>query len=587
VNNFYKLYVVLMFVFGVAIFAQSASAENAFEQSPILDEADAADDPQRGLKKKKIPTESIIEQPGIEVPMDDTPVLPDVVPPPASAKHLSVIGSIEVKKIQLSGSKVIPPSVVNQLADRYINKTITIEQLNQLRHELSQYYLQRGYINSGVIIPDQKIENGVVVLKAVEGRLTTININGLKRLNASYVRNRIFAGIHNPLNIEALSASLKLINQDPLIEQINARLLPGKLPGESILDVTVREDDAFYYSAGVDNFVSPSVGAERLWLSAGHGNLLGWGDKLDMDFEYTNGLKGGALSYGVPFTSKGTMFNIFGDYKDYVVVEEPFDSIDIESKSSKYGLSLTHPFIKQLTENMIGGLAFEKKNSKSTLLDQPFSFALGSKDGEVDLSVIDMSMGWVKRFPNRVYSLNGSLRVGILAFGATENEGDLPDGEFTLFKGQGQYAQALPLWYSQFLFRTGFQFTGDTLVAIEKYAVGGRYSVRGYRENQFVRDNGVNASLEWRIPLYTKDGFNKFQMVPFFDYGMSWDTDEELSNTKSQSISSVGLGLLWDPTTHFHMELYWGHALDDVPTPSDKDLQDDGVHFQVTYKSKP
>jgi hemolysin activation/secretion protein len=477
--------------------------------------------------------------------------------------------------------------MVNQLAAPYKNKTITIEQLNQLRHEMSQYYLQQGYINSGVIIPDQKIENGVVVLEAVEGRLTTININGLKRLNANYVRNRIFAGIHNPLNIEALSASLKLVNQDPLIEQINARLLPGTLPGESILDVTVREDDAFYYDVGVDNFISPSVGAERLWLSAGHGNLLGWADKLDLDFEYTNGLKGGALSYGVPFTKKGTMFNLFGDYKDYVVVEEPFDEIDIESESSKYGLSVTHPFIKRLKENLYGGLAFEKKGSKSTLLDQPFSFALGSKDGEVDLSVIDISMGWVKRFPNRVFSLNGSLRVGILAFGATENEENIPDGEFTLFKGQGQYAQALPLWYSQFLFRGGFQFSSDTLVAIEKYAVGGRYSVRGYRENQFVRDNGMNASLEWRIPLYAKEGQNKIQMVPFIDYGMSWDTDEELSNTESQSISSMGLGLLWDPTMQFHMELYWGHALDDVPTPTDKDLQDDGIHFQIVYRSKP
>jgi hemolysin activation/secretion protein len=76
-------------------------------------------------------------------------------------------------------------------------------------------------------------------------------------------------------------------------------------------------------------------------------------------------------------------------------------------------------------------------------------------------------------------------------------------------------------------------------------------------------------------------------MVPFIDYGMSWDTDEELSNTESQSISSMGLGLLWDPTMQFHMELYWGHALDDVPTPTDKDLQDDGIHFQIVYRSKP
>jgi hemolysin activation/secretion protein len=564
------------------------AADENVDQEPVLESVPDAS-PQRGLKKKR-PTESGKPEPRLDVapqvPGADRKVLPEVSPPSDATNRLSVMPTVQVNAVRLQGNTVIPSKVLAAMIAPYEHKSQSFEALNELRHKLSQYYLQKGYINSGVIIPDQKIENGIVTYQAIEGGLTSIELQGLQRLDAGYVKSRIYAIVSTPLNVNDLSEALKMLNQDPLIKQINARLLPGDKLGQSHLKVAVKEDDAFYYSIGADNYLSPSAGAERLTINAGHGNVFGIGDTIDAEIDLTEGLNGLGLLYSMPFSGKGSSFSIFGDYRDYIVVEEPFNAIDIESHSTKFGFAIEHRYINRLNETLTGSVGIEVKHSESTLSGVPFSFSLGEIDGKSDVSVVDLTLGWVRRYPDQVYSLQGSLRVGVNALDATENQGDLPDGEFSLVRGQFQFAQLLGLWRSQLLFRTGFQLANDPLLSLEKYAVGGRYTVRGYRENQFVRDSGATVTLEWRIPLLAPTNTQQFNLVPFADYGSSWDKDEELTGTEKASISSVGIGLLYDPSANLHMELYWGAALDDVPEPSDSNIQDDGIHFQVVYHSR-
>lgn len=572
----------------LVVFTVVQAEEEITVAEPVLESVPDSS-PQRGLKKKR-PAPIEKKEPQLEIvpstPSAEKKVLPKVSIPAGESKQLSSIPAVMVKKITLIGNTVIATQELAAIVEPYENKTQTFEVLNQLRHELSQYYLTKGYINSGVVIPDQKIEDGNVKFQVIEGELSSIEVGGLKNLDNSYVEGRIRSIVIKPLNIADLSEALRMLNQNPLIQQVNARLLPGNSLGQSHLKVAVKEDDAFYYSAGVDNHLSPSSGAERLKLNVGHGNLFGVGDTFDAELELTEGLSGVGLLYSVPFSSRGTSVNIFADYRDYVVVEEPFDQIDIESESTMVGFSVTHPFTKRLNESFTGSFGLELKHSEATLLGEPFSFSLGDKEGESNVSVIDMNLAWVRRYPDQVYSMQGSLRFGINALDATENEGDIPDGEFSLFKGQFQFAQLLNLWNSQMLFRAGFQLANDPLLSLEKYAIGGRYTVRGYRENQFVRDSGASFTLEWRIPLLAKNSTQQLYLSPFADYGSSWDEDEELAGTEKETISSIGVGLLYDPSPEWHMELYYGYANDDVAEPADTNIQDDGIHFQISYQSK-
>lgn len=540
--------------------------------SGLFAEGASPDEQQRGLKKKRSQTlqsDDLNTQQKNDLTI--VPVLPKVPTGADDVNQLSVAGSIHVKKIKFTGNTILSPIILQQFAKPYEGKNVTIEQLNQLRHDLSRYYLQKGYINSGVRIPDQKIANGVVTLEIIEGRLTQIEVEGLQRLNRNHIVNRIPIEYHQILNLNDLSDKMKLLNRDPLIKQINAKLLPGEKLGESILKLRIVEDNAFYYSVAVDNYLPPSVGSERFVLGMGHSNLLGFSDRLGFNFELSEGLTGVNGSYDFPVTSGDSRLGVYAEYSDYVAVEAPFDQIDIESESNTVGISYGVPVIHTLDEDLAASVTLEKRHNESTLLGEPFSFALGSILGEMDLTVLGLSLDWVSRKPTQVFSVFGTLRIGLNALDATENNGDIPDGEFSLIRVNAQYGQLLPFWNSQLQLRTGFQYTPDNLLALEKYSIGGRYSVRGYRENQFVRDNGIALTLEWRQPLISNaNKMNNLFLTPFYDFGSSWNNDDQLTQTERQSISSVGLGLLWDYGQHLHMELFYSYALKDLPDPQKK-----------------
>jgi hemolysin activation/secretion protein len=114
--------------------------------------------------------------------------------------------------------------------------------------------------------------------------------------------------------------------------------------------------------------------------------------------------------------------------------------------------------------------------------------------------------------------------------------------------------------------------------------------VRGYNENQFVRDKAVTLSLESRLPLVQDKLFADYlQIVPFFDYG--WADTENLAIPGPDEIYSVGVGLRWAVTLppplrlRPMVEVYYGKKLNQVEGEDSNNLQDKGIHFQIALSA--
>ena len=76
--------------------------------------------------------------------------------------------------------------------------------------------------------------------------------------------------------------------------------------------------------------------------------------------------------------------------------------------------------------------------------------------------------------------------------------------------------------------------------------IGGLNSVRGYRQNLFLLDNGVFASVEGRIPIlrvFNEQGV--LQIVPFVDFGTGWNNEPGRFFEDADTVVSTGLGLRW------------------------------------------
>ena len=231
-------------------------------------------------------------------------------------------------------------------------------------------------------------------------------------------------------------------------------------------------------------------------------------------------------------------------------------------------------------------LTGEYLHNETFLLGEPFSFSLGAEDGESKVTALRLSQEWTYRTQTQVFAIRSRFSLGIDALDATINESGIPDGRFLSWLGQFQWARRLKLWDTQMIFRTDLQLADDPLLPLEQIAIGGRYSVRGYRENQMVRDNGLISSLEFRIPLIRdKSWADIVQLAPFVDFGRAWNKD--ISTPEPKDISSAGLGLRWEVTLPLRLqlkpqfEIYWGVPFRDIET-SGGDLQDHGIHIQLT-----
>ena len=187
---------------------------------------------------------------------------------------------------------------------------------------------------------------------------------------------------------------------------------------------------------------------------------------------------------------------------------------------------------------------------------------------------------WTWATPQDVVALRSMLSVGVHALGSTQRNGGLPDSQFVVWLNQAQWAHRLPEWLlgSELVSRVDAQTTGDRLLGIEKFSVGGMRTVRGYVENQYVRDSGLVASVELRVPVL-RDGHGRpmVELVPFSDFGRSWDAG---AGADVATIGSVGAGIRLSPWSWLRGELYWGYRLHHVPKIG-SDIQNDGISFEL------
>jgi hemolysin activation/secretion protein len=520
-------------------------------------------------------------------PSDTRPDLPSFVAPAAPGLVLpplppperdSLAGDVrvQVRKIRVEGSTVFSSDELAQLTAPYENRVISSEQLLELRDALTRHYVDRGYINSGAVIPDQRVVDGIVALRITEGRLSAVELVGNKRLRDEWYSERVVAGAGRPLNLASLQSELLLLLQNSLITRLNAELVPGEHPGEAILRLKVVESDPWYAGVSLDNAQPVSTGSVLGSLNVGHRNLTGRGDMLAGSFGLTDGSSEGSLLFSLPLDNRDTTLAFTFSRTSASVVEEPFTSLDIDSDTEEYGITLSRPLIRTTNRQILTGLSLQRRHNETTLLGEPFSFSPGEVDGRSTVTVLRFSLDRIDRGQDRVLAARSTLSWGIDALGATDDP--TPDGQFLAWLGQLQWARR---WEPhQLILRGDLQLASDALLPLEQIAVGGSRTVRGYRENHLVRDQGTVASAEYRYaPPDLPPAARGLQLALFADLGYAWNHDDSPSDT----LASIGVGLRYDPDPNLHAELYVGYRLKHVNYPDD-DLQDDGVHFAFSYQ---
>ncbi len=496
-----------------------------------------------------------------------------------------------VHDIHVTGSTVFSDTELAEVTAPYRNRELTTEDLEKVRLALTLLYVNRGYLTSGAVIPDQDVTFGTIIIQIVEGKLARIEVEGNEWFRTSYLRDRVARGLSPALNIFPLEERIQLLQQDPRIGRINAELKPGDTRGESVLTMRVRDTNPFKAWLEFNNYQPPTVGAERGLATVAHQNVTGRGDQFTFTYGRSHGVNPIIdTSYSVPVNSYETTLTAYYRRNAFLVVENPFRALDLNVDSQVIGMALRQPVYRTVTDEfaltLTGEHLYLKTTSAFDAPGLPSLFIPGSSTtGVATVSALRFSQEYTHRSSSMVFAVLSRVSMGLNVLSATINSGPLPDGQFVSWLGQAQVVKRLDDWWGVQLFgRVAAQLANDRLFPLEQMPIGGRFSVRGYRENSLVRDDAVLASFESRFPLVRfASGEDRLQFAPFMDFGHAWNAKGP--SAAPHTLASVGVGLRWMilPQDRARLEVYWGQQLNHIRS-GEGNLQDQGIHLQFVVQ---
>lgn len=129
------------------------------------------------------------------------------------------------------------------------------------------------------------------------------------------------------------------------------------------------------------------------------------------------------------------------------------------------------------------------------------------------------------------------------------------------------------------------QYTSDTLIPVEKLALGGYNCLRGYRTRGYLGDYGIYGTVELRTPILVdavssifgdrtdKTPIDRLQFLGFCDYGIANYNDLPSGYDDNEFLCSFGIGARMAVTKYSQLRCDLAFPIVDGNNPDDNDCE--------------
>lgn len=449
---------------------------------------------------------------------------------------------IFIKRIVTDRSEILSEDEVRSVLSLYEGKEMTIRELFTVVEKINEVYRAKGYLTARAVLPPQKVEEGTVRIRLVEGRVGFLSVEGNRYTRDSYFRSRIRLKEGDLVRLNTLEEDLFRVNSTNDVK-VRAELKPGAAGGTTDVIVKAQEPDNYRVSLFTDNAGGRTVGEERIGLTLQAMSLFGFRDTLTLGGLLAHGTESGHVSYDLPVTSAGTRLGLSHEYSRIQITSGPYEPLNVEGDSYNLGLVLNHPVLVERTYSVNGFAGFNLKRSSTDFDNVHFSTTrtrILVAGGE--LLALDSYGTWFTRH---------AVTQGFNDFG----------GDRSFFKYNGDIVRSLNLpGESMVLLRASGQAAGnDRLPSSEQFQIGGVATARGFYEGLLIGDNGYFVSAEGNFPLFPRDVAisdirlrEKVKGAVFIDHGGAFAyKGAGQSIDHNDYLTSAGFGFLLNFTQHF------------------------------------
>lgn len=450
---------------------------------------------------------------------------------------------IPVRAVRFGGELPVAESKLQELVQPAIGKEITLGELQQLSHVVTQYLRKAGYMVAFAYVPAQNIKNGIVEIRVVPGTYGQVKVVGEGHIDSDrLVAMLAVARSGRYIQQAALERALLLMQEISGIH-VNGTLTPGTVPGTADLTLTVVDAERITGVVYVDNWGNSYTGQVRYGVQTNINNVSGNGDGLSIGVLTTGqGLTNYNVGYSGLLGHEGARFEVKHSRVDYTL-GDVFAALDATGNAEVTSYNLSYPLVKKRDFSLYASLGYDTK----TLLDDTIS-SHSPKNSQL------WNLGLAGSF---VDSWGGG---GANGFSVTHSRGSLAINDATALANDlgnttGTFQKTLITYRRQQYLAKNLnlnlnvvgQLASKNLDSSEKLFLGGSDGVRAFAQGEAAGDQGYRLTGEcsWWVPGLS-DGKNNLYLNAFYDYGsVMVNKNPYGTGANRRSLMGAGLGIMW------------------------------------------
>ena len=470
---------------------------------------------------------------------------------------------VYVDKFEVSPSYIMTVEDVEEILAPYRGKNLTFLQVKEIVAKFNNWYARNGCVTCRAFLPPQTLENGVVKIKLVEGRVGDVSVSENKWTKSKYIEERLDLHKGNVFNIQDLERSMVIFNRYNNGIQLTGSLSAGQSEmGTTDVKIQAHEKIPFHITGMLDNAGRKSIGEYRGGLMLRDDSLTKHRDPLTLGFYANKHAITPFADYNYPVNKKDGRLGFSFSSSNSEIGHGAYRIFNIKSRSQNYSLYYTQPIFRKPWTELTSTTSIAYKHS-ATSFDGTDIF---------EDKVTTATTGLTYRYDTKkgIWYVNQNVGYSFPIFDKNSNYLKVDGGVLRLHDfGHGVVGTI----------RGNYQFIPKNDVPyVDQMLAGGATTVRGYSEGLLVGRNGYILSAELMFPLgprviYTKKhpntptpfignyvkGFVFADHAGIFPYKGSGEGHQSYDG--SDFLASIGFGTKINLPGELNLRMAWGFPL--------------------------
>lgn len=443
-------------------------------------------------------------------------------------EHLAIDPSVILTDEEIAGIKA-----------KYEGADMALDGLAVITDDIDALYASKGYI-AKAIIPPQTVENGILTISLVEGRLGAIHLVDNQFTQDVFFTHRLNSRDGDLIHIASLEDDITYFNSTNDVS-IRAELMPGEAFGTTDLALHVTEPDNNQFSLALDNAGRRDTGRYRTSFTWQNASLFGFRDALGLTLLYApGGTEVGSLSYNFPLTRRGVRVGATYNVNSVGFHEGTYAPVGLEVQSDSTSLTWSYPVHADEAIKVLLSADWHYKESH-TYLSKAKLTSSRTQSAVVGLTV-------------ETHTPTGTWTINQGVHGGRSRAPAFISGRYYKYTANVQRTINAPDGIT-WVYRGAMQYTLDKMLPPdEQFTLGGSTTVRGHKEGAVSGDRGYRLTVEYHRPIHERIRANVF-----VDHGGVYPfKGNEEPQSEEEYVTSAGLGAeihLFKSTT---MQLHYG-----------------------------